>query len=175
MPPDLNSHLSSTGTDSPVAGVEPLEGPRKSLGDRRGLRGPRRRAALLYSKSLPRVYQSSSLIEMNPRAPQPLGDGSGQTSFDMSALFMDPQEYYQTQYNIITSRSVLKAAAEATSLGSDYGFFGLSQAPERPIARTKYCGASCDEEDTTSVKGKPSRLHQVSTSMRSARSAFAMR
>ncbi len=84
-------------------------------------------AALLYSKSVRRVYQASSLIEMNPRAPQPLGDSSGQTGFDMSALFMDPQEYYQTQYNIITSRSVLKAAAEAISLASDYEFFGLSQ------------------------------------------------
>jgi polysaccharide biosynthesis transport protein len=118
--------------------------------------------ALLYSKSLRRVYQASSLIEMNPRAPQPLGEGTGQTGFDMSALFLDPQEYYQTQYSIITSRSVLETAAEAISLSSDYEFFGLPRAPDSPITPEQAAAALAGHVTVEPVKG--SRLAYIRVS-----------
>ena len=125
MPSDLSSHLSPTSSaDSPVAGfVSFLKILRKHWPIIVACVALAGGAALLYSKSVRRIYQASSLIEMNPRAPQPLGEG-GPATFDMSVLFMDPQEFYQTQYNIITSRAVLEAAAEAISLGSTTNSWG---------------------------------------------------
>ncbi len=115
-------------------------------------------AALLYTKSVRKVYEASSLIEMSPRAPQPLGDSSAQSpGFDMSLLFIDPQEYYLTQYNIITSRAVLQAAAEAISLGSDYEFFGLSQPPDQPISPAQAAAALASRVTVEPVKGAVSR------------------
>jgi capsular exopolysaccharide synthesis family protein len=87
--------------------------------------------ALLYSKSVRRVYESASLIEMNPRQSQPLGDTTS-SSFDLGLLFWDPVEYYQTQYKIISSSAVIKSAAEALSLQADAAFLG--GVPESPTA-----------------------------------------
>jgi succinoglycan biosynthesis transport protein ExoP len=79
--------------------------------------------ALLYSKSIRKVYESAALVEMNPRQTQPLGDTTS-SSFDLESLFWDPTEYYQTQYKIVTSTAVLKAAVEALSLQADADFLG---------------------------------------------------
>jgi capsular exopolysaccharide synthesis family protein len=80
---------------------------------------------LLYSRTLPKIYQTSTLIEMNARANQPLGEAAS-GSFDIGAsVFWDPTEYYQTQYKLITSGSVLTAAAENLSLHTDDNFLGL--------------------------------------------------
>jgi capsular exopolysaccharide synthesis family protein len=119
-------------------------------------------ASVLYSKSVKRVYQSSSLIEMNPRTPQPLGDNSSSSGFDMSLLFLDPQEFYQTQYRIITSTSVMKSAAEAVSLQTDYAFFGLTAPPEQPISVDAAAGALAGHVSVEPLKG--SRLAYIKVS-----------
>jgi capsular exopolysaccharide synthesis family protein len=163
MPPDLHSHSPPVGPESPVVGlVAFLKVLRKHWAVVVACVVLACGAALIYSKSIRRVYQASSLIEMNPRAPQPLGDGSGPTGFDMSLLFLDPQEYYQTQYNIITSRSVLRAAAEAISLESDYEFFGLSQPPDPPISLDQAAAALAGHVTVDPVKG--SRLAYIRVS-----------
>jgi capsular exopolysaccharide synthesis family protein len=163
MSSEINSHLPPSSTESPLAGVVVfLKILRKhwavvvacvllSCG-----------AALIYTKSVRRVYEASSLIEMSPRTPQPLGESSDQTGFDMSLLFVDPQEFYLTQYKIITSRAVLVAAAEAVSLGSDYDYFGLPSAPDHPISAEQAAAALAGHVTVEPVKG--SRLANIKVS-----------
>src|ERR1019366_1159320 len=155
MPADLSTHLPpAPGTESPLAGVVTF------------LRILRKHSAivvacvvvacggsLLYSKSVRRVYQSQSMIEMNPRATQSLGDSSAPPTFDFSQLFTDPNEYYQTQFKIITSTSVMKAAAEAASLQTDYSYFDLAQAPESPISVEQAAAALAVHVTVEPVKG----------------------
>jgi uncharacterized protein involved in exopolysaccharide biosynthesis len=90
--------------------------------------------AYLYSKTLPRVYQASSMIEINPHAAQPLGDKNGGGGMlDMGAgLFWDTREYYETQYRIITSDRVLGAVARDLALASDAAFWGYTAPPQPP-------------------------------------------
>ena len=118
-------------------------------------------AALLYTKSVRRVYQASSLIEMNPRRRSPWATDVRQR-FDMSLLFFDPQEYYQTQYNIITSRPVLKAAAEAISLEADYEFFGRRARRSRRLRGASGRGVLGGHVTVEPVKG--SRLAHIKVS-----------
>jgi capsular exopolysaccharide synthesis family protein len=163
MPDDLNSHLPpAPGTESPLAGVVSfLRTLRKhwsivvacvvlSFG-----------ATMIYSKSVRRIYQSSSMVEMNSRTQQFL-DNASSSSFDVSALFIDPMEFYQTQYKIITSTPVLKAAAERASLQTDYNYFGLTQPPEHPISLEQAAAALAANVTVEPVKG--SRLANIKVS-----------
>ena len=90
-------------------------------------------AALLQSKSQAPIYEASTLCEITPQPVQPLGDKTS-TTLDMGAGYWDTQEYYQTQYQIVTSDRVLGAVARDLSLGSDYDFLGLRSQPATPAA-----------------------------------------
>ncbi len=163
MSPDLKGHNPSPGNESPLAGVVIfLKILRKNWAVVLACVLVCCGGSLLYTKSMRRVYEASTLIEMNPRSTQPIGDASGQTGFDMSLLFVDPQEYYVTQYNIITSRAVLEAAAEEISLGSDYEFFGMSRAPDQPISAAQAAAALAGHVSVEPVKG--SRLAHIKVS-----------
>jgi succinoglycan biosynthesis transport protein ExoP len=164
MPADLNTHLPpAPGTESPLAGVVSF------------LRILRKHWAivvacvvvacggtLLYSKSVQRIYQSQSMIEMNSRPPQPLGESASSSSFDVSSLFVDPAEFYNTQFKIITSTSVLKAAADAVSLQTDYDYFGLTHVPELPITLDQAAAVLAAHVTVEPVKG--SRLAYIKVS-----------
>ncbi len=66
-------------------------------------------ASLLYAKSQPRVFQAQTMLEINPRPMQPLGEKT-QGVLDLGAgLSWDNRDYYETQYKIITSDRVLGA------------------------------------------------------------------
>jgi succinoglycan biosynthesis transport protein ExoP len=88
--------------------------------------------SLLYSKTLQRIYEASSLVEINPRAVQPLGDAQNGILDLGAGLYWDSITYYQTQYKIITSLPVMRVAVEALSLQTDYDFLGLKQPPQPP-------------------------------------------
>jgi polysaccharide biosynthesis transport protein len=111
-------------------------------------------STLLYSRSLPKVYQASTLIEMSPRANQPLGD-SASGSFDIGAgLFWDPTEYYQTQYKLILSGSVLTAAAENLSLQTDDDFLGFPpHTPHEPVSPAVAAGMLAERINVDPIKG----------------------
>jgi capsular exopolysaccharide synthesis family protein len=90
-------------------------------------------AALLYSKSQPAIYEASTLVEMNPQPVQPLGEKET-AALDMGAgLFFDTQEYYQTEYRIVTSDRVLGAVVRDLSLASDFSFLGYKSPPSAPV------------------------------------------
>jgi len=109
---------------------------------------------LLYSRSLPKIYQTSTLIEMSPRANQPLGEAASGT-FDLGAgVFWDPTEYYQTQYKLITSGSVLTAAAENLSLQTDDDFLGLpAGSRHEPLSPAIAAAMLVDRINVDPIKG----------------------
>jgi succinoglycan biosynthesis transport protein ExoP len=89
-------------------------------------------AQLLKSKSEPPVYEANTLLEITPQPVQPLGDKES-AALDMGAgLYWDTQEYYQTEYQLVTSDQVLSAVVRDLSLASDYDFLGLKSAPSAP-------------------------------------------
>jgi polysaccharide biosynthesis transport protein len=88
-------------------------------------------AALLYTKSQPRIYEAASMVEMNSHITQPLGNKDD--SLDIgSGFFFDSREYYETQYKIIASDRVLSAAARDLGLANDGDFMGYSATPQSP-------------------------------------------
>jgi succinoglycan biosynthesis transport protein ExoP len=89
--------------------------------------------SLLYWKSQPAIYEASTLLEINPNPAQPLGDKASDVHDMGVGVYWDAQEYYQTEYRIVTSDRVLGAVVRDLSLTTDYGFFGLKAAPPAPI------------------------------------------
>jgi succinoglycan biosynthesis transport protein ExoP len=90
--------------------------------------------ALIYSKSLPRIYEASAMVELNATAIRPLGEKSD----DMMALgaspFWDNLEYYETQYKIVTSQRVLGEVVRNLNLSTDASFLGLPSPPATPTS-----------------------------------------
>jgi capsular exopolysaccharide synthesis family protein len=86
-------------------------------------------ATLLYWRSQPAVYEASTLLEINPNAAQPLGDKASDVHDMGVGIYWDAQEYYQTEFQIVTSDRVLGSVVRDLSLTSDYGFLGLKAPP----------------------------------------------
>lgn len=90
--------------------------------------------SLVYTKTLPRIYEAGALVELDPSANRPIDDPKMQALMPLGGGdFFDNQEYYETEYKIITSSKVLEEAARDSGLMSDYAFFGLASAPAKPI------------------------------------------
>ncbi len=89
--------------------------------------------ALLYSRSLPKVYDASTLIELNAIVTRPLGDKGDDAMTMGNTGWWDNEEYYQTQYNIVTSQRVLVAVARNFNLGTNNEFLGMKKPPTRPL------------------------------------------
>ncbi|MDB4993894.1 MAG: Tyrosine-protein kinase EpsD [Myxococcaceae bacterium] len=91
--------------------------------------------SLVYSKTLPRVYESETLLELDPNVSRPLGEKS-ESAMPMGAgasHYVDVFQFYETQYKIMTSSMVMQAAAREASLQSDFEYFGLKAPPAQPI------------------------------------------
>ena len=61
--------------------------------------------SLLYTRTLPKIYRSTAMIEFDPNVVRPLDEK--EDPMMMYATFWDNREYYETQYKIITSDRVL--------------------------------------------------------------------
>jgi uncharacterized protein involved in exopolysaccharide biosynthesis len=89
--------------------------------------------ALLYSKSQPKIYEATTMLEINPHADQPLGEKDDGSSLDIGAgLYWDTREYYETQYKIMTSDRVLRTVVRDLALATDADFLGLKKRPDAP-------------------------------------------
>src|ERR1700733_2410383 len=87
--------------------------------------------ALIYTKTLPRVYEASALLEFDPDVIRPLPEKSDpMRSF---ASLWDNHEYYETQYRIMTSERVLSSAARDLGLQTDAEFLGKKPAAPVPL------------------------------------------
>jgi capsular exopolysaccharide synthesis family protein len=90
-------------------------------------------AGLLFSRCLRRVYDATSLVELNAIVARPLGDKADDV-MSASVAWWDSEEYYETQYRIVTSQRVLTAVARNFNLPADLDFLGLKAPPAKPIS-----------------------------------------
>jgi capsular exopolysaccharide synthesis family protein len=88
--------------------------------------------ALLYSKSQPKIYQATAMLEFDPNPVRPLGEKTD-TMMSWTSYF-DNHENYETQFKIITSDSVLTKVVHDLGLQSDPSFLGLKKPPEKGVA-----------------------------------------
>lgn len=79
-------------------------------------------ASLLYSKSVSRVFEASTMLEINPHAARPLGEKANDLLDLGTGLYWDTREYYETQYKILLSDRVLSAVARDEGLPNDQDF-----------------------------------------------------
>jgi capsular exopolysaccharide synthesis family protein len=89
--------------------------------------------ALLISKSVPKVYEASALIELNANVVRPLApDNGGIVSEGSESSWWDSQAYYGTQFKIIVSERVLETVARDLNLAVDSDFFRDARPPKEP-------------------------------------------
>jgi capsular exopolysaccharide synthesis family protein len=74
-------------------------------------------------RTLARVYEASATIEFDPDVVRPLSD-KGDATARFFASFADNREYYETQYNIMTSDRVLSAVVADLGLTTSADFWG---------------------------------------------------
>lgn len=87
-------------------------------------------AGLLYSKSSTKIYQASSLLQIDPHAIEPLGQKPDDV-MDMGAgSYWDTRDYYETQYKVISSNHVLGAVVRKLALTHDKTFMGKNKPTE---------------------------------------------
>ena len=104
-------------------------------------------AGLLYSKSSAKIFQASTLLEIDPHANQPLGEKTSDVLDMGTGNYWDTRDYYETQYKIVTSDRVLGAVVRDLALVSDHDFMGRGQAPSKTSDRRRRHGRSpptCD-------------------------------
>ena len=90
--------------------------------------------ALAYSKSLPKIYEASTLIEFDPDVIKPLGNKTD-PMVGWSAVW-DSKEYYETQYKIIQSDRVLTQVVRDLGLQNDPEFLGYKPTSPAPLEAT---------------------------------------
>ena len=83
-------------------------------------------AVLLYSKSMPKVYQATTLLEIDPRPTQPLGEKQSDVVDIGAGSYWDTRDYYETQYKIISSDRVLGAVVRDLGLAADGDFLATT-------------------------------------------------
>lgn len=88
--------------------------------------------ALLYSKSQPKIYQATAMLEFDPNPVRPLGNKDDPMMAWNS--YFDNQETLQTQFKVVTSDSVLTKVVHDLGLQSDPGFLGRKTPPDKPLA-----------------------------------------
>ena len=87
--------------------------------------------SLAYSKSMPKIYEASTLIEFDPDVIKPLGNKTD-PMVGWSAVW-DTKEYYETQYRIIQSDRVLSAVIRDLGLQNDPEFLGYKPTSAAPM------------------------------------------
>lgn len=87
--------------------------------------------ALAYSKSLPKIYEASTLLEFDPDVIKPLGNKTD-PMIGWSAVW-DTKEYYETQYRIIQSDRVLSNVVRDLGLQNDPDFLGYKPTSPAPL------------------------------------------
>lgn len=90
---------------------------------------------VFYTLGLTKIYESSSTVVFDPNPPRPLGQ-KVESVVEMGAgSYWDNREYYETQYQIITSSRVAQKVVEDLGLDHD-GAFLLNLPPGTPPPQT---------------------------------------
>ncbi len=88
-------------------------------------------ASLAYTKTLPKIYEASTLIEFDPDVIKPLGNKTDPL-IGWSAIW-DTQQYYETQYRVMQSDRVLSMVVRDLSLQNDAEFLGYKPTSPAPL------------------------------------------
>ncbi|HEY8077721.1 MAG TPA: Wzz/FepE/Etk N-terminal domain-containing protein, partial [Labilithrix sp.] len=88
-------------------------------------------ASLAYTKTLPKIYEASTLIEFDPDVIKPLGNKTDPL-IGWSAIW-DTQQYYETQYRVMQSDRVLSMVVRDLSLQNDADFLGYKPTAPAPL------------------------------------------
>jgi capsular exopolysaccharide synthesis family protein len=83
--------------------------------------------SLLYSKSLPKIYEATALLQFDPDPPRPMSKESD--PFRAWTSFLDNQEIFETQFRVISSENILSEVARNLSLTTDPRFIGGRKGP----------------------------------------------
>ena len=81
------------------------------------------------------------MVELDPHVSHPLGEKMDSIVQYGSGDYWDNQEYYNTQYKIITSDRVLVAAARDLGLQNDWEFLGYKGPPARAVSGMNFGSA----------------------------------
>lgn len=77
----------------------------------------------------PKIYAASASIVIDMSLPQILGEGVREAVEVGSGAYYFQKEYYETQYKILKSRSVLRRVVEHMGLDRDPDFLGVTKLP----------------------------------------------
>lgn len=89
-------------------------------------------AAAFYTTRQTKIYQATATVMFDPNPPRPLG-GKVESVVEMgSGAVWDTREYYETQYEVITSRKVSLGVVQQRGLNRDAAFL-LNLPPKAPV------------------------------------------
>lgn len=82
-------------------------------------------ASFVFAKSQPKVYDATSLIELNSTVTKPISNEKSQDLLAMGDNAWDSQIYNETQYRIVLSQRVLAQVTRNLHLNADQDFTGV--------------------------------------------------
>lgn len=90
-------------------------------------------SAALWVWREPNLYRASATLEISPNAPRYLGSGVQEIGETGNGMYWQTKEFFETQYQIIRSRSVAGRVVDRLGLATDLRFLGVDRIedPER--------------------------------------------
>ncbi|MHB8420476.1 MAG: GumC family protein [Myxococcales bacterium] len=82
---------------------------------------------LIWTIRQPKIYEATASVDIEQTAPQVLGSKVEDVVDTGAGSYWYQKEYYETQYKIITSRSVAQAVVDKLALADDLQFLGLDK------------------------------------------------
>lgn len=90
----------------------------------------------IYTSRQVRIYEAIATVQLDPQPLTPLGRQNNESGSDS---YWSNQEYFSTQYQVITSRRIAELVVKKLGLASDLAFLGnqpatATTAPQAPMA-----------------------------------------
>ena len=118
-------------------------------------------AAAFYTTRQTKIYQATATVMFDPNPPRPLG-GKVESVVEMgSGAVWDTREYYETQYEVITSRKVSLGVVQQRGLNRDAAF--LLNLPPHAVVPANF--EAWDEGDAADVLRSRLRVEPVKNSL----------
>ena len=88
-------------------------------------------AAVIWTIRQPKIYEATASVDIEQMAPQVLGSKVEDVVDTGAGSYWYQKEYYETQYKIMTSRTVAQAVVDKLDLGNDLEFLGLDKLKDK--------------------------------------------
>jgi capsular exopolysaccharide synthesis family protein len=75
----------------------------------------------------PRIYKAFATLEIDPSAPRILGSGVQEVGESSAAVQFQSKDFYETQFQIMSSRTVAQRVVEKLGLANDADFLGVAR------------------------------------------------